>query len=690
MPLTVRKFNAQVKDPQSGQMVPAGLLSSDSLQAIEAAESAAITEIQQKGAETKASIPDDYTELSESVDGLKESINDVDDIAYQKITATQETAYTDKILNNSGYVGNATGYNTSKAIDVDGFNAVSLNYSLKVDNIGSGIWRAAMFFSSTAMGTGIVSDFGEVTENDKIIVPTGAKYLRISYLSTTTPIVTKYKGNRIASNTVLNDNIALFRDYNNDDIFNLDLNALSIAVNMLKFAHYQNIVDSEDNTPNKYLVQATGALSGSDNATYFTTDFIEVNPGDVLYSFTQMRFIAGYATASTADYDSNSWSGQNTYSYTVPNGIKYVRITGYTADINIFTVLLNSIPDGFIPHTYKLDSKYTGPNVKRNYYNVQKDTMAANNYLLIDKKMPVKNDVIIQFSGNISGSFSGIEFGFTDNISAADTTHFKIDATKFYRVTNNPYEVEHGLTLSGNVAISIKQTFTHLDIDIECNGEKYHSSNGWSPINKKPYVKVLSGMTDCVFSWTTLKNGKNVIVFGDSYTSYGENRWVYYLEENGYADNVVISGFPGEQSADGFENFENLMAVSSAKYIVWAYGMNDLDSDDTVNAIWKDRIDKVIKYCEDNNITPVLCTIPNVPTRSNVLKNNYVRSFIGTFPVIDFAKAVGSDISDTWFEGMLEPLNPPTVTERVHPTIIGAKALYNRAIADFPEMCVSN
>jgi hypothetical protein len=54
MPLTVRKFNAQVKDPQSGQMVPAGLLSSDSLQAIEAAESAAITEIQQKGAETKA------------------------------------------------------------------------------------------------------------------------------------------------------------------------------------------------------------------------------------------------------------------------------------------------------------------------------------------------------------------------------------------------------------------------------------------------------------------------------------------------------------------------------------------------------------------------------------------------------------------------------------------------------------
>lgn len=76
MPLTVRKFNAQVKDPQSGQMVPAGLLSSDSLQAIEAAESAAITEIQQKGAQTKADIPDDYTELSDSVGELKTQLDD--------------------------------------------------------------------------------------------------------------------------------------------------------------------------------------------------------------------------------------------------------------------------------------------------------------------------------------------------------------------------------------------------------------------------------------------------------------------------------------------------------------------------------------------------------------------------------------------------------------------------------------
>lgn len=97
MPLTVRKFNAQVKDPQSGQMVPAGLLSSDSLQAIEAAESAAITEIQQKGAETKASIPDNYTELSDSVGELKEAYNLYDPTAtyvQRKVDGSSGNGYT--------------------------------------------------------------------------------------------------------------------------------------------------------------------------------------------------------------------------------------------------------------------------------------------------------------------------------------------------------------------------------------------------------------------------------------------------------------------------------------------------------------------------------------------------------------------------------------------------------------------
>lgn len=45
MPLTVRKFKAKVRDSQTGNMIPAGLLSSDALEAIEDAKDSALDEI---------------------------------------------------------------------------------------------------------------------------------------------------------------------------------------------------------------------------------------------------------------------------------------------------------------------------------------------------------------------------------------------------------------------------------------------------------------------------------------------------------------------------------------------------------------------------------------------------------------------------------------------------------------------
>lgn len=89
MPITLRKFNAQVKDPETGEMVPAGLLSSDSIEAIEAAGTAAVAAvegkqaaaeaaIELKGETTLASIPVDYTELNNEVDDVKESLKFAD------------------------------------------------------------------------------------------------------------------------------------------------------------------------------------------------------------------------------------------------------------------------------------------------------------------------------------------------------------------------------------------------------------------------------------------------------------------------------------------------------------------------------------------------------------------------------------------------------------------------------------
>lgn len=71
MPITLRKINAQVKDPNTGEMIPAGILSSDSITQIAAAENAAITRINSKKTEAinqitqmEETIPSDYADFS--------------------------------------------------------------------------------------------------------------------------------------------------------------------------------------------------------------------------------------------------------------------------------------------------------------------------------------------------------------------------------------------------------------------------------------------------------------------------------------------------------------------------------------------------------------------------------------------------------------------------------------------------
>jgi len=174
MPLKVRKFNAQVKDPQSGQMVPAGLLSSDSLQAIDAAETAAIAEIQQKGAETKASIPDNYTELSESVDELKESITDVENDVYtweEKILPLVEDGVVDATSGLPSY--SATSKYTK--FTCSGYKMIEFTSSAYISNYGY------VFIANDEVIEGKKTT---VDGRIRIFVPEGAVQFRVCWKNT--------------------------------------------------------------------------------------------------------------------------------------------------------------------------------------------------------------------------------------------------------------------------------------------------------------------------------------------------------------------------------------------------------------------------------------------------------------------------------------------------------------------------
>ncbi|MDR3261344.1 MAG: hypothetical protein LBT78_05865, partial [Tannerella sp.] len=106
-------------------------------------------------------------------------------------------------------------------------------------------------------------------------------------------------------------------------------------------------------------------------------------------------------------------------------------------------------------------------------------------------------------------------------------------------------------------------------------------------------------------------------------------------------------------------------------YVVWASGMNDRDF-----AAWNEVTVKAIRLIESSGATPVLCTVPSVPSRDKSDINSHIRA--GKYRYIDFSIAV-SDDKGHWNSGML-------AFDNVHPTELGATALAMRALVDFPEL----
>lgn len=510
-----------------------------------------------------------------------------------------------------------------------------------------------LFFSDDADRT-MVSSFSLKSGVNEIHVPSGAKYFALSNTSSG------------LDGTTVSKILSIY------DFENLENDVSQIE----KVIVTPNLADPTKFTIGYCYPPSSGAAA---NSTYDYTGKISVTSGETLYLTTTGRFLK--ALDINGNNVAASGLSSEFTSYTVPNGIYYVYITFYHADINEFMVSKYSDIE-FVPYGDPcILPSYISDICTSNGFRVNGD-LSQNEYLLIDKLLAVQKNAVITFVGNFTGTFGGLEIGFTTDISDSDEEHFKITNTNIERVTSSPTTYAHGLTMKDQIVVKLENNINNsLIITVESNGQKISSSNGWRTDSRMVYVKSLGSMTDCVLSWTCKDNLKKIALFGDSYLSYSEERWRYYLNEDGYSDNVFVNAYAGENSANGLINFTNLMEIINPKYILWAYGMNDTDSISAISSNWKYATEKVLSYCDKHQIIPILATIPNVPSVNNSFKNAYVRASGRRY--IDFAKAVGADDDSTWFDGMLSDDN-------VHPTSIGAIALYYRAMADFPELAITN
>ena len=278
----------------------------------------------------------------------------------------------------------------------------------------------------------------------------------------------------------------------------------------------------------------------------------------------------------------------------------------------------------------------------------------------------------------------------------------KITKDKLISETTNGKDVftyldaSHGLDISGKIRVIVRATYDKAVVILETeNGQYVSGTFSWLGRNGDIFVEAKNTTVKNVdFSWYCSGYDEDIWFMGDSmFDSSGleiPSGWPYYAIKDGNT-NACWFGWGGRKTEQALAEFKNALNYGTPKYAVWCMGANNEDvwslgslynrpDEWKANATWKAATDEFLAICEEKGITPILATIPNARERINYFKNQVVKS--SGYRYIDLSTAVGaSDTAATsdWFAGY-------RISDGLHPTALGAEAMYNQVLKDFPEL----
>ncbi len=293
----------------------------------------------------------------------------------------------------------------------------------------------------------------------------------------------------------------------------------------------------------------------------------------------------------------------------------------------------------------------------------------------------IKQNKTLTFTANIL-SLGALTFRHGKNIYGASS--IVIDPTTVtcynYTTASTPTcSFRHGLAISGEThIITTVGANNTASISITSNKKTFKQSDiSWIGTNGDIAMESThTSMKNMTLTWDCSNYSDPLWLFGDSYFTYCEERWPYYIVHN--HNRFLLCGFPGAMSSEMYPDFQQALTHGTPKMAVWCLGMNDPDPEGEINPAWKAYADLFLTECKANGIIPILATVPNVPDRHHFYKNEYIRKSGCRY--IDFASAVGAnEIGHGWYEGMLS-------SDQVHPTAAGAQALANQILLDLPEI----
>lgn len=444
--------------------------------------------------------------------------------------------------------------------------------------------------------------------------------------------------------------------------------------------------ETETTTTNPEFTMNNGYWwNGAQSSGSYTYAVLSVQEGDVIQCVVtasgyiqQLRFIDAYNGTTRV----SSASKQSLQSYTVPSGVNklYVSIN-MTAAVYHFNLTRTITISTTLPTGVNALNSAVGRLTKNGFVlSDLADTLASGTEFIlaenIDNKKNDTIDVWARFEafdtitlGHGTGTYGGYV--------TVDSTYAKV----YYNGTVQK-TYTHGLTITDFISVHVRhyeEANAYFVITTAGGTWKSTESALWQGCRGKVLAKATMDMTDVRLSTTFADFKKDCIIFGDSYLSVGDpNRWPYHAIKTYGASNLALVGFGGASSANQIVCFRNILQRVKPAWVGWFLGMNDPDTASAVNALWKSCVDEVIDTCNNYGIIPVLATIPCTPTQRNDHKNNYVRN--SGYNYVDFAKAVnGEEVGASWYSGMLS-------SDNVHPTVLGAKALVARLIADMPQV----
>lgn len=428
-----------------------------------------------------------------------------------------------------------------------------------------------------------------------------------------------------------------------------------------------NLANRSEFTENKYMAADGRVVS---NSTYYYSNKMPVSEGDVIYCSPAVRYV-------TAFNGNNVVSATVRFPFTVPSGITHLVVSGWMVEIDMLMVSKNyELP--YVKYGEHIKNEYIIGNRNslngNNGISKEEATLAANTTLEISDypKALAKNDRITGYCefSTFGETYFGYGYGAQEYISV-DETNIKLYSNGVLTDT-----IAHEINISDYLALSII-------MDNDRDGQITINSTGGNATaeitlgyakNGLPFLRSTVALSNVKISAICSDIRKPIWWFGDSYSSFANERVIGQLNNYGVIDNMLIDAVPGMRSyydanTGGYIDFKKLIQLATPKYIIWSLGMNDtLDN-------YKNYLKIVQNYCDKYGVELYAVKIPSVPNIDNSGKNAYIDTL--GIKSIDWAKAVNATSAGVWYTGYLS-------SDNVHPTVLGAKAMATRTLVDCP------